>query len=434
MLFSKKTLLALAVSAAAGAPLAMANQSESNGFIEDSSLNFLTRNYYFNQDKTSGNKDIRAWGQSFQLAYSSGYTQGTVGFGIDASAYTAVKLDGGRGHAPGSNMFPLHTDGDAVGNSSSFGAAVKARVSNTELRYGNNLRPYNPVFAPAEPRLVPSTVTGFWLTSAEVTGLDLEAGHFTASKDFNSTNHSDNFRAAYADVYTDRVDFIGGSYAFSDNLSTTLYAAQFEDIWRSYYANTNYTYGISDDQSLNLDFNIYRTNDTGKKKAGEIGVTAWSLAAAYTLGAHTVTLAHQQINGDTPFDYLGMKGTYHDSIFLANASMIADFNGPGERSWGLFYDLDFAAYGVPGLSLNARYVKGTGVDGGTKITNSKYAYYGANEDHWERDVTLSYTVQEGTAKDLSVRLRHGTHKIGTGKSDTSSDQFRVIIEYPYEIF
>jgi len=31
-------------------------------------------------------------------------------------------------------------------------------------------------------------------------------------------------------------------------------------------------------------------------------------------------------------------------------------------------------------------------------------------------------------------LRQATHRIGNGKSDVSSDQVRLIIEFPYEIF
>lgn len=440
MSFSRKTLLATAISTAMGAPLALANQAESQGFIEDSHLKFMTRNMYWNHNGRNGNADRREWGQGFRLDYTSGYTQGTVGFGIDASAYSAIKLDGGRGYSGSAGV--LVPDGDGTADSAgSAGANLKARLSNTELRYGNNLRPYNPVFAPADARLVPGTATGLWLTSTEVSGLDLEAAHLTAAKDFNSTNSDDDFYAAYAGVSTSTVDFVGGNYAITDNLSVSLYASEYEDIWRQYYANTNYTLPLSDDQSLNFDFNIYRTNDEGSKEAGDIGVTAWSFAAAYTIGAHTFKLTHQRINGDEPFDYLGMgPGTYHDSIYLANSSQLVDFNGPNERSWGVFYSLDMSHYGVPGLSFHTRYIKGTDIDGSK--AGGAYAWYGNtsdgqhwDRDHWERDIDVRYVVQSGPAKDLSMRLRHATHRIsGKANWDSDSDQLRLIFEYPYEIF
>ena len=433
MPLSKKSLLAFAITATAGAPLAMASQAESQGFIEDSHLDFLTRNLFWDHDRHGGGADSREWGQGFRLDYTSGYTQGTVGFGVDLSSYALIKLDDGRGSANAGVLVP---DGeDTRSEASSAGASVKMRLSNTELRYGNNLRPYNPVFAPADARLVPGTATGFWLTSAEIEGLGLEAGHLTAAKDFNSTNSNDDFYAAYAGASSDTVDFVGGNYAINDNLSVSLYGSEYKDIWRQYYANANYTYPLSDTQNLNFDFNVYRTDDEGRKLAGEIDVTAWSIAAAYTIGAHTFKLTHQQIDGDQPFDYLGMgPGTFHDSIYLANSSQLVDFNGPNEKSWGLFYTLDFTSYGIPGLSFHTRYIRGTDVDGSKMDPTSPYAYYADGEDHWERDVDIKYVVQSGSVKDLSVRLRQATHRIGNGKSDVSSDQVRLIVEYPLNIF
>ncbi|WP_437879953.1 OprD family porin [Pseudomonas sp. LRF_L74] len=436
MKFDKVHLLALAIAAATGSQLATASQADSKGFIEDSSLNFLTRNLFWNHDRTNGAHNNREWGQGFRLDYVSGYTQGTVGFGVDASAYGLVKLDGGRGYAGRAGVLVPDTEG-ATDNAGSVGAAVKVRVSNTELKYGNNLRPYNPVFAPADARLVPGTATGFWLTSSELEGLTAEAGHMTAAKDFNSTNGDDNFYAAYSGKSSDTVDFLGGAYVINDQVSVSLYGAEYADIWRQYYVNANYTYPINDEQSLNFDFNIYKTDDEGKKLAGDIDTTAYSLAAAYTIGAHTFKLSYQKNDGDTPFDYLGMgPGTYHDSIYLANSSQLVDFNGPNEQSVGVFYNLDFASYGVPGLTFGVRYISGWDIDGSKMDASSPYNYYGSknSEEHWERDFDIKYVVQNGAAKDLSVRLRQATHRIGNGASDSSSDQVRLIIEYPYEIF
>ncbi|WP_312243803.1 OprD family porin [Stutzerimonas nitrititolerans] len=434
MTLSKKRLLVLAI--ATGSPLALASQTDSNGFIEDGRLDFLTRNLYWNHDRKNGAEDRREWGQGFRLDYRSGYSRGTVGFGVDASAYAALKLDGGRGYS-NAVMMPDDGNGGTEREASSAGAAVKLRISATELKYGNNLRPYNPVFAAADARLVPGTATGLHLTSNELEGLSLEAAHLTAAKDFNSTNGDDDFHAAYAGVSTSTVNFLGGSYVVNDRFSFSLYGSEFEDIWRQYYANANYVYPINENQSLTFDFNLYKTDDEGRKLAGDIDTTAYSLAAAWSVGAHTFKLAYQKNEGDTPFDYLGLgPGTFHDSIYLANSSQIVDFNGPNEKSWGLFYDLELSRYGVPGLSIGARYIKGSDVDGSKMDAMSPYNYYGdkGSEEHWERGFDIRYAVQQGSARGLSFRLRQATHRIGNGASDISSDQVRLIVEYPYQIF
>ncbi|MDD0998382.1 OprD family porin [Pseudomonas sp. TNT2022 ID1044] len=443
MRLSNRQLLALTIATASG-NVALAGQSESQGFIEDSHLNFLTRNLYYNHDYHSGHnnadstadRDRREWGQAFRFDYTSGFTQGTVGFGLDASVYTVMKLDGGAGHSGQANV--LVTDGNSTaGEASSGGANVKLRISETELKYGNNLRPYNAVFAPADARLTPGTAQGFWLTSKDVEGLSAEAAHLTAAKDFNSTNTSDDFYAAYAGVASSTVDFVGATYSATDRLILGLYGAEYKDIWRQYYGNLNYTYPISDTQSLNFDANLYRTLDEGRALAGDISTTAYSLAAAYTVGAHTFKLTYQKIRGDQPFDYLGLgPHTFHDSIYLANSSQLADFNGPNEKSRGLFYSLDMASYGVKGLTFGARYILGRDVDGSKLAADSPYNFYGSesSEEHWERDIDVKYVVQEGTAKGLSLRLRQATHRIGNGASDAPADQIRLITEYPWSIF
>ncbi len=408
-------------------------QSESKGFIEDSSLNLLVRSLYWNMDRHApGASDTNEWGMGAQLAYESGFTQGTVGFGIDLAGYTALKLDSTLSNGGSSVMFPSEIS--ASGNShaeddvSSLAAAVKLRISNTVLKYGE-LRPYNPVFALADARIVPSTATGFQLTSEEIEGLNIDAGHFTDGKDFNRGNHG-GFRAGYAGIEGGDVDYLGGTYIINDQWNTTLYASRYEDLWKQYYGNLNYTLPLTDTQSLNFDGNYYHTTDEGQSLAGDIDTDAYSLAATYSIGAHSFTLAYQKVNGDTPFDYLVMNGGgFQDSIYLANSMQIADFNGPGEHSWRATYALDMSAYGIPGLTLAAKYVRGSGVN---EVSDGPYGYYAANEKHWERDLEARYVVQSGPAKDLMFRLRQATHRI-SGTSDVDSDQVRLIVEYPLSI-
>ncbi|WP_339442924.1 MULTISPECIES: OprD family porin [Pseudomonas] len=414
----------------------VAAEADTEGFIEGGHLKLLARNLYWSHDGHGGSPDRREWGQGFQLDYTSGYTPGTFGFGVDLSGYQVFKLYGNDRYSGTAGVLVPEDDGTAEA-SGSVGGAVKVKVSQTQLKYGNNLRPYNPVFAPADTRLLPATATGFWLTSREVADLMVEAGHMTAAKDFNSTNASDDFFASYAGVGADTVDFAGASYAATDKLTVSFYGSDYRDIWRQYYGGLTYVQPLSESRSVGVDLNLYKTDDTGSALAGPIDTTAWSLALTYAQGAHSFKFSYQKNHGDTPFDYLGMgPGTYHDSIYLANSSQLMDFNGPNERSWGAFYNLDMASFGVPGLSFGMRYIKGTDVDGSRMPSSSPYAYYGSegSEEHWERDVDLRYVVQSGSLQGLSLRLRQATHRIGNQASAKSSDQVRLIVQYPYDFF
>ena len=447
----KWSMIALAVAAAASTQVATAapfvsDQAEAKGFVEDAKLTETLKNYYFNRDNKNGGADQKDWTQGFLGNFTSGYTQGTVGVGIDAFGYLAIKLDGGDGTSGSGNMSrsdfvnPNNGSRDVNDSQGKAGAAIKFRVSKTELKIGDQQPSTAPVFAVGGSRLIPQTASGFQLQSSEVKDLDLEAGHFYSATSQDKNARDGELWATYANVKADSIDYFGGKYGITDNLSASLYGAKLEDIWNQYYANLNYTIPLGGDQSVNLDGNIYRTTDTGRAEAGEISNTAFSLAAAYSfLKAHTVTLAFQKVNGDTPFDYIGVGGhgpsnRGGDSIFLANSIQYSDFNGPGEKSAQIRYDLKMAEYGVPGLSFMARYVNGWNIDGTNAPAGGSYVnVYGKDGKHHETNFEAKYVVQSGPAKDLSFRIRQAWHTANADEGEGDVKEFRLITEYPLNI-
>lgn len=426
----KLSCLALAV-AAAGSQLAVAGQTDAKGFVEDSKLNLLNRNYYFNRNfkNNQGGQNYREeWAHGVMAELASGFTQGPIGFGADAYGYLGLKLDSGRGRA-GTGLLPIGGDRRAQDEYSEAGGAAKLRISDTVLKYGQ-MRTEAPVFATAHSRLLPETATGFHISSSEIEGLALEAGHFTAYNNRNSTNSDDELYLNYGSGEIGKsIDFAGGFYTVSEDLSLGIYASRFEDTWNQYYGNLNYTLGISEGQSLNFDANLYRTSDTGDALQGDISNTTYSLAATYGLGSHSIVLAYQRVNGDTPFDYVG-----GDSIFLANAMQYSDFNGSNEKSWRIGYGYNWAGLGIAGLTTKVTYVEGRDIDGTGADVNGGYAdLYGADGKHSETDLDIKYVVQDGPAKDLSVRLRQAFHYANDDQGEGDLHEFRVIVDYPLSI-
>ena len=415
---------AVAVSAQAS------QQSESKGFLADSTLVLTSRNYYFNHDYKRGQQDGRDWMQAFENIFTSGYTQGPVGFGVDAYAYLALKLDA---YGAGTGNVAVSSSGD-TGSFTRIGGAVKLRVGDTQFKYGD-LRPTAPIFAAGGWNILPQSAKGFLLQSQPAEGLALEAGHFTAgTAGHDSSNHGP-ILATYAAVETRAVDYFGGSYTLSPQLNFALYLSQYRDLWHQYYGSVQYTVALAESRSLTFAGNLYHTTDHGRAVAGEIGNNAWSLSAAYALGAHTVTVAYQEIDGNEPFDYAGFgkQNATGDSIDLANSILVSDFNGPGERSLQLRYDLDLSDSLLRGLGVMARYVYGGGVDGRHADPNGAYAgLYGNNEQERELDVELTYVVPDGKAKDLSVHLQQGWHT-GSAALNGDTNQFRLTVEYPLNL-
>ena len=440
----KLSVIALAVAAASTQLAVASQQSESNGFIEDSSLNAHARALYFNRDfrndSAKNQKAANGKNQSYReesglglkAIYESGFTQGTVGFGIDAFGLQGIKLDSGGG-TEGTGQFPTDgRSGKAQDNYSQAGGAVKARISNTVLKYGEQFVDL-PVLSTDDARLLPETATGFLVTSNEIENLELHAGHFTALTAMDQTYHDSS-----NDGLLRSLDLVGGRYNFTDNLSAAYFYADAKAGHKGdgdrvqakkHYTNVNYTLPIADTQNLNFDFNMYNTKFNQKDKTpGERSSTnnVWSLAAAYTLDAHTFTVGHQRVTGghDGGYEYNYDGG---GSVYLLNDVQYNDFRAKGEKSFQARYDIDMASFGVPGLSFMTRYVRGSNIDSGTRNDGK----------NWERDTEVKYVLQSGAAKDLAFRLRQATYRgndaAHAGADTTDVNEVRLIVEYPLSI-
>lgn len=423
------SLVALALIAATQA---QANdQAQSKGFVEDSHANVLLRNAYIHRDKKHHAPDQAEWGQAFIGNFSSGFTQGTVGVGVDAFGLYAVRLDGGKGRNGGAGIDFFKPSDTAPKNSphnlARAGAAVKFRVSNTVLKYGDQM-PSLPVLQYDDARLLPESFTGTLITSKEIKGLELNAGRFTQEARKSAEGRDSGGLKA--------INVLGGSYRFNDSFSGSLYTSQVEDVLRKHYLGLNYVHAIADDQSLTLDFNGYKTDINNKyvKTANLTGDrnTIWSLAATYAFGPHALTLAHQRSTGSTGYNYgwyqnRGGVGDGGSSIYLAN-SYWSDFNAEDERSWQIAYDLDFSTLGVPGLTYKVAYVRGDNIN-----------THGFGEGK-EREIfnQVRYVVQDGPAKDLSVKLRSSFLRTSdsvrqNGNYNDDGNEVRVFVEYPISI-
>ncbi|MDN7141404.1 OprD family porin [Pseudomonas sp. JQ170] len=427
-----KTRISLIALSLLTATQAMANdQAAAKGFVEDSSMNVLLRNAYINRDKKHGTDDQIEWGQGVIANFSSGFTQGTVGVGVDAFGLYAVRLDGGKGHNGGAGVdFFKPSDGaqaNSPHNLARGGAAVKLRVSNTVLKYGDQM-PALPVLQYDDARLLPESFTGTMITSKEIKGLELNAGRFTQEARKSAEGRDSGGLKS--------INVLGGSYKFTENLSAAVYGSDVEDVLQKYYLGVNYVHPIAADQSLTLDFNGYKSDINNKyvKEAGLTGDsnTIWSLAATYAFGPHSVTIAHQRSTGDTGYQYgwyqnRGGVGDGGSTIYLAN-SYWSDFNAEDERSWQIGYGLDFSSFGVPGLKYNVAYVRGDNIN-----------THGFGEGK-EREIfnQIKYVVQEGPAKDLSVKLRSSflrtSDSVRQNGYNDDGNEVRVFVEYPISIF
>ncbi|WAH60664.1 OprD family porin [Pseudomonas silvicola] len=435
-------LLGFGISAASQA-LAVGAQADSKGFIEDASLDLLLRNYMMNRNYVHGYSNNfgntkggyrREWAQSGVLTYQSGFTQGTVGFGLDVYARAGIKLDGGGGHT-GTQLLPIGDDRKSDASYGSAGTNLKIRVSRTQLSYGDS-SPINPVFwADTSGRLQPQMAHGWRLLSSDIPDVELDAGRFTSGKPGSGTSSERTLKSAYGGRPMEMYEYAGGRYKLSKQTDLSFYASQGEDFWNQYYFGASHTFIIDPLQSFKTQFNAYRYLDTGRALAGKVNGFISSLTGAYTYGPHTFTAAIQKNHSDTPYDYVGFDdGKSTLSNALNTPMQLEEFQGPNEKVWQLRYDVDMAAFGVPGLSFKAQYQQGHG-DGSHADPTGDYAKkWGADSRHWERDLEARYVVQSGPAKNLNIRVRQATARGNSDHFSKDADELRLILELPIKIF
>ena len=419
-------------------------QGEANGFFEDQHLTGTTRNWYANElarrdtsfsyrkggDTPTPTSRRINWVQGTIVDYTSGFTQGTVGFSTELALYNAIALDRDRKDmAGGSNRTLTENDGDAVGQWSKMGLAnVKARISNTTLT-GGRQSVNTPVIAYIGNRALPSSFNGFALKSDEFNNLSFQAGSFDRVSPRTEQSLT-KFRSEYASTsaFADRIDMAGVDYKPFESLTTSFYASNVEDFWHQYYFAFTHELGDTDVLGLSTNLNYYKTKDSGQKKMGEIDNDTYSLSLTATHKAHSFSVAYQEVEGDTYFDYV------HDTnaIFLAN-SLLSDFNGPNEKSVQLSYLLNMADYGVPGLKFNIYQARGFDIDG----THYKGTAYDVSrmdgETHYEYGVGSSYTLQSGPLKASTMRATYTTHRASANQADGSINEFRLVTTIPVNI-
>jgi len=426
--------------------LAMAADEAAQGFIEGSTLSVLNRNLYFNRDnrdsaapthnpgKQPDNGYSEAWAHAVIARFESGFTQGTVGVGLDAFAMLGLKLDTGGGRNGGRSSFdvlPVDHDGQARDAYTKVGGAAKVRLYDTVLKVGD-VFPANPVVAAGDSRLLPESFRGVTLENTSIKDLTLQAGRLHAMSQPVSSDLRENFVTFYGGpVDSPWIAYGGGDYTLDEHVSVSLFSSRLKDVWNQYYAGTSLSWPLSDELALIGGFNYYKAVDEGQQRLGAFDNDIWSARLGVSFGAHTLALTHQRNKGDDDFDYLRQS----DSIFLDNSIQYSDFNSPKERSWMLRYDLNMAAYGIPGLSFMTRYGKGTDAD----YSNANAVYMRRDADgnpltdqkRWERDIEVKHVVQTGAAKDLSLRVRQATTRATAFESDL--DEVRLIVEYPLSI-
>ncbi|MCW8275191.1 OprD family porin [Pseudomonas sp. PCH199] len=406
-------------------------------FLSDSKATLGMRNFYFNNDNRDGTaapSKTEEWAQGFMLDFKSGYTDGTVGFGVDTLGLLGITLDTGKGRHVGSSMIPSDSDNRAVDEWSRLGLTGKVKMSKTELRYGT-LIPKLPILVANDGRVLPQTFEGGQITSSEFKDLTLTGGRIEHATGRGSTDQT-GLAAMGGTRESNQFDFAGGDWKVTKDLTAQYYYAHLENYYNQQFFGLIHTLAFSDNQSLKTDLRYFKTDSSGANSSGTSGYRIsgytkngdgvidnriWSAALIYSLGAHAITAGYQSVSDGSSFTQLNQgslvdKGAGGSSLYLYTDRLIQSFTRAGERTSFGQYAYDFAALGVPGLKASVMYLSGDNIK-----TRS-----GDNQKEWERDIFLDYVLQSGALKGVGFGWRNGK---SNSEAARDQDQNRVFVSY-----
>lgn len=392
-------------------------------FIDDAKGSLELRNFYYNRDfrnegATQSKRD--EWAQGFVLNLQSGFTDGTLGLGVDALGLLGVKLDSSPDRT-GSGLLAFDSQRNVEDDYSKLTLTAKARLGKSELRIGG-ISPLMPLLWSNNSRLLPQVFRGGSLVSNDLQPLTLSAVRVNAVKQRNSTDFESLTTFGYRPVEADHFNYLALDYKVLPTLALSYHVAELEDLYRSSF------YGFKLNQPLSTgaaiaDIRLFDANDTGGKKLGEVDNRTLSSYLAYSLKGHTLGGGYQKAWGNTPFAFVNGTDTY-----LFGESLVSTFTAPNERVWFGRYDYDFAALGVPGLTLTLRYMKGDEVDPEclTSRQSAGLRADGREGEEWERVTDIAYVIQGGAAKGLGVQWRNSSNR---STYADSANENRLIVRY-----
>ncbi|HGE6812263.1 TPA: OprD family outer membrane porin [Pseudomonas aeruginosa] len=403
--------------------------AHADNFLDRSTAYIDFQNYYFDrqfQDNAPPplKSRYREWAQAINFTYKSDFTEGPVGF--DVRTLTGIKLDS-TPRQSGSGLLPLDSDGRAEDEYSTLGLTAKMRAAKTEINAGQLILNL-PLQLSSPARLLPQTFNGVYLHSKDIEGLDFHLGYLDRIKYRNSSNNEkitvSTPNGRFRPAESSGMEFIGADYKVTPELTASLHHAVLKDIYKQQYLGFVHVAPVGGG-SLKSDLRLQFSQEDGEARGGPVDNQNLGVIFRYSYKGHRISAGYMQLFGDTAQPYMGRS----EPSPVVEGAMATEFINAKERTWQIREDYDFSGVGVPGLSATLWHMRGNGAE-------LPESMGGKNRSERETQAAITYVIQSGPLKDVSVRLRHAWYRNNFEPTATFRDnnEFRINVYYTWKLW
>ena len=431
-----KTIIACAITAlSVGATTSQANF---NNFVEDATVSGKLRTVYIDADKKDGGGDAGAWTASATVDFRSGYIYDILGF--DASYYGVYALDDGDTN-DAKNLLPYGSKQDF----SKLGQAyLKGKLGDKNMGASfkaGRTRIYTGLISGSGSRSIPSAWQGID-TDFNYQGLNVGVAWVNAvlprdtpDMKWMETNGGDRIK-----------HIIGGeaSYKFSNGVKLKYTNGYAKDYVKGHQFVAKHTYTMGDSSSLTTEGNYRISQENGDLWNGIGGWGGngfdskaetfdfnmkYDMGALYVRGGLGYTKADTYQQGGeykTARHYYDFgKYSYGAWNSWSTSGLIEEFYWDGETVIALGAGYDFADMGVPGLTIDYKFRRGSSIN----VVNAATGSTASDAKETEHGVDLNYKFQG--VKGLSTRVRYAVYNQEDVPGETDENQLRVYVDYKF---
>ena len=165
---------------------------------------------------------------------------------------------------------------------------------------------------------------------------------------------------------------------------------------------------------MGVNLGLFLGDEDGAAKTAQMDNKAASLLLSAKTGPNTFYVGLQGMYGETGL--MRVNGTAGGA--QANDTFNSSYDFAGERSWQIRHDYDFAALGIPSLTMMNRYLSGDHIHTSESSEGRERG----------RESELAYVKQSGPLKNMSLRWRKSS--LRRDFSTYNIDENRLILNDP----